>query len=61
MPPARRRGFGLAPVPHYRTTTKDGTHVSCTGCCLPLPLGCLASVLAVAIPAAVSVARRHLR
>jgi len=58
--PPGRNGFRLAPVPHYSATTNRGTHVSCGGCCLPVPLGCLATVLAVGVPAVVSLARRRL-
>lgn len=56
--PGRGR-IRLAPVPHYSTTTRGGTTVSCTGCCLPVPLGCLATVVAVALPAVMAVARRR--
>src|SRR5689334_4636320 len=54
VPPSRRQGFRVTPVPHYSTTTRGGTHVSCGGCCLPLPLGCLVTVLTVVVPPAVS-------
>lgn len=56
--PGRRR-LRLAPVPRYSTTTRGGTHVSCAGCCLPLPLGCLATVVALALPAVTAVVRRR--
>lgn len=49
--------FRLTPIPRYSTTTSRGTHVSCAGCCLPIPLGCLATVVAVVVPAALAVAR----
>jgi hypothetical protein len=54
MPPAPRRKFSFAPVPRYSTTTANGTRVSCMGCCLPLPLGCLTSMVAVAAPITVA-------
>jgi hypothetical protein len=59
MTQPRRSGFRLTPVPRYSTTTPRGTHVSCGGCCLPLPLGCLASVIGVAVPALLTLARRR--
>lgn len=36
------------PIPHRTWTTKGGTQVTVAGCCLPLPLGLLLSVGAVA-------------
>ena len=58
MSAARRGEFRLGPIPNYSTTTANGTRVSCMGCCLPLPLGCLASVLAVLVPGGVALVRR---
>lgn len=43
----RRGGFGMFPFPGYSTTTRNGTSITVGGCCLPLPLGCLATTLAV--------------
>lgn len=54
-----RSGFRITPIPHYSTTTRGGTNVSCGGCCLPIPIGCLASVVAVATPAVLAVVRRR--
>jgi len=59
MPPASRGRFRLGPIPNYSTTTANGTRVSCAGCCLPLPLGCLASVVAVLVPLAAAVVQRR--
>jgi hypothetical protein len=56
--PSRSR-FRLMPVPRYSTTTSNGTHVSCGGCCLPLPLGCLATVVGMAVPAVIAIARHR--
>lgn len=42
----RRGGFSAFPFPGYTTTTRNGTQVSFGGCCLPLPIGCLATTLA---------------
>lgn len=47
---------GMGPVP-ARTWTRGGTRVTVGGCCLPLPIGCLTTLAAVAY-VAVSVARR---
>jgi hypothetical protein len=59
---ADRRGqFRLGPIPNYSTTTSSGTRVSCFGCCLPLPLGCLASVVAVLVPGVAALLRHHRR
>ena len=51
-------GFRPFPVPHWSTTTRGGTRVSCGGCCLPIPLGCLATVVAAAAPVLVGAVRR---
>jgi len=59
MAPAQQGRFRFGPIPNYSTTTANGTRVSCAGCCLPLPLGCLASVLAVAAPFAAALLRRR--
>lgn len=58
MTPTRREGFRVFPVPSYSATTRGGTPVSCGGCCLPVPLGCLATVVGLAVPAIVSAVRR---
>ena len=57
--PERPGGFRLGPIPHYSTTTRNGTNVSCGGCCLPIPVGCLTTVVAVATPWVVGVLRRR--
>jgi hypothetical protein len=59
MGPARNGRFRMGPVPHYSTTTANGTRVSCAGCCLPLPLGCLTGVVAVLVPLAAAAVRRR--
>ena len=59
MSPAQRGRFRLFPFPGYSTTTAGGTRVSCSGCCLPLPLGCLTSLVAVGAPVAVGAVRRR--
>jgi hypothetical protein len=50
MSPSQRRGrFGFfGPFPQYSRTTRHGTRVSVGGCCLPLPIGCLTTVLTAA-------------
>lgn len=61
MPPTRRGGFGFfGPFPRYATTTRSGTRVSVGGCCLPLPIGCLAVVLSAAAVGG-SAVRRSMR
>ncbi|MFW5475095.1 hypothetical protein ACOCJ5_17425 [Knoellia sp. CPCC 206450] len=60
MSQAPRGGFRLGPVPHYSTTTRNGTRVSCGGCCLPIPLGCLTGVVALGVPWAVGAIGRRL-
>ena len=57
MSPAERGRFRVVPIPRYSTTTSNGTRVSCAGCCLPLPLGCLMSVVAVVAPLALAAIR----
>jgi hypothetical protein len=45
----RREGFGFfGPVPTYSRRTRGGGRVSVGGCCLPIPLGLVALVLATA-------------
>lgn len=44
---ARGGGFRAFPFPSYSTRTRRGTNVTVAGCCLPLPLGCLVTVLSV--------------
>ncbi|HYN30916.1 MAG TPA: hypothetical protein VES95_13765 [Dermatophilaceae bacterium] len=56
--PPRGR-FRLGPLPNYTTTTRGGTRVSVGGCCLPLPIGCLTTVVAGAAILAARVATRH--
>jgi hypothetical protein len=41
----RSRG-GFFPLPHYSTRTRRGSRVTVTGCCLPIPLGMLATSVA---------------
>ena len=37
--PRQRSGFGFfGPFPTYSTRTRRGSHVSVSGCCLPIPL-----------------------
>jgi len=55
-----RSGPRLFPFPHWSTRTRNGTSVSVGGCCLPLPLGCLATTLTVGAVAASRV-YRHVR
>lgn len=57
MPPSSR--LSVLPFPRWSTTTAAGSRVSCTACCLPLPLGCLTTVVAVAVPVAAALLRRH--
>lgn len=49
---------GLGPIPS-RTWTRGNTRVTVGGCCLPLPLGCLTTVVAAGVVAGVSAARRR--
>ncbi len=47
-PASPRRGrLRRPPFPTYSRTTRSGTRVTVGGCCLPLPIGCLATVLTV--------------
>ena len=46
---SRRRssGFGMrGPFPSYSGRTRRGSRVTVTGCCLPIPLGMLAVLVA---------------
>lgn len=52
-------GGGLGPIP-ARTWSRGGTRVTVGGCCLPLPIGCLTTLVAGAA-VAVSLARRGRR
>ncbi|MFW5471215.1 hypothetical protein ACOCJ4_14350 [Knoellia sp. CPCC 206435] len=52
-------GFRLTPLPHYTRTTPGGSRVTCGGCCLPLPLGCLVGVVALGAPAVLGLVRRR--
>ena len=46
MPRQHTDRFGwIGPMPSYSWRTRRGSRVSVTGCCLPLPLGCLTLVL----------------
>lgn len=49
--------FEGLPIPHRSWTTKRGSQVTVAGCCLPLPIGCLTTVLAAGAVAALRVAR----
>jgi len=40
----RGRGGFFGPMPYYSRQTRGGSRVSVTGCCLPIPLGLLASL-----------------
>lgn len=42
--------FRIGPIPNYSTAMSNGTRVSCAGCCLTIPSGCLTSAAAVAAP-----------
>ena len=46
----RGRGGFFGPFPYYSTRTRRGSRVSVSGCCLPIPLGVVAT-LAVALRA----------
>lgn len=61
MSQSARGRFRLGPIPNYTATTSNGTRISCGGCCLPIPLGCLATVLAVAVPGMAALLRRRAR
>ena len=43
----RRRGSGgfFGPVPYYSGRTRRGSRVTVGGCCLPIPLGVLATLV----------------
>ena len=57
--PAPRSGFGMwGPLPSYSRTTRGGSRVRVTGCCLPIPLGV---VSATALGASVAARRSRLR
>ena len=47
---------GLGPIPS-RTWSRGNSSVVIGGCCLPLPLGCLVTVLGAGALAAVGIAR----
>lgn len=49
---------GMGPLPS-RTWSRGGSRVVVGGCCLPLPLGCLVTVLGAGSLAAVRIARRR--
>lgn len=55
--PAPRGGFRAFPFPSYSTRTRRGTQVTVGGCCLPIPLGCLVTTLAVSGVAAARLMR----
>lgn len=55
-----RPGPSLFPFPSWTTRTRGGSTVTVGGCCLPLPIGCLATTLAVGALAGSRVVR-HLR
>ena len=54
----RRGGFGGLPFPHYTTRTRRGTQVTVGGCCLPLPIGCLAMCVGAGVMLAAHARRR---
>jgi hypothetical protein len=41
--PHRRTGF-YGPFPYHSRRTRRGSHVTVSGCCLPIPLGVLAAL-----------------
>jgi hypothetical protein len=41
---SRGRGGFAGPFPYYSRRTRGGSRVSVTGCCLPIPLGVLATL-----------------
>lgn len=49
---------GLGPIPS-RTWTRGNTRVTVGGCCLPIPFGCLTTLVAAGVVAAVGAARRR--
>lgn len=49
---------GMGPIPS-RTWSRGNSRIVVGGCCLPLPLGCLTTVMAAGALAAVGVARRR--
>lgn len=53
-----RSGPSLFPFPSWTTRTRGGSTVTVGGCCLPLPIGCLATTLAVGAVATSRVVRR---
>lgn len=53
-PGGRRPGFRMLPFPNYSTRTRRGTNVSVGGCCLPIPIGCLTSVVLAGAAAVVA-------
>ncbi|AKT51942.1 hypothetical protein [Arsenicicoccus sp. oral taxon 190] len=56
----QRSGGRLFPFPSWTTRTRSGSTVTVGGCCLPLPIGCLATTLTVGAIAATRVVR-HVR
>ena len=41
---SRGRGGFFGPMPYYSRRTRGGSRVSVTGCCLPIPLGLMATL-----------------
>jgi hypothetical protein len=42
----RGRGGFYGPLPYYSRRTRGGSRVTVSGCCLPIPLGLLATLAA---------------
>lgn len=49
---ARDGRGGVFPIPHRTWRTRRGSQVTVGGCCLPLPIGCLATTATAAVVAA---------
>lgn len=47
------------PFPHRTFRTRGGSQVTVSGCCLPLPIGCLTTVVAGAAVGLVRLRSRH--
>jgi hypothetical protein len=43
---SRGRGGFFGPFPYYSRRTRGGSQVSVSGCCLPIPLGLMATLAA---------------
>lgn len=47
------------PLPHRTFRTRSGSQITVAGCCLPLPLGCLTTMVAGAALGVVRLRARH--